>query len=105
MQVRTFPGLVLPRLPINASARVVAPVPALDERSEPAAALSTSVNRQRKTASNELAILARQNQGYSYTKINADGSKASQALQTYFDIQTQDEQERSQALLGIDVHA
>ena len=101
MQVRTLPGLVLPRLPSNASAGVVTPVAAQDEPAQPA----TAVPRQRKTVSNELVMLSRQNQRYSYTKINADDSKTSQALQTYFDIQTQDEQERSQALLGIDVHA
>jgi len=99
MQVRSLPGLIPPQLPTNASARAVNPVPAQDERSQPA----TELPRQRKTISDEQLIVARQNQRYSYTKIEADGSKASQAVQTYFDIQTQDEQERSQALLGIDL--
>lgn len=99
MQVRSLPGLIPPQLPTSTSAHVVNPVPAQDERSQPSAA----VPRQRKTISDEQLIVARQNQRYSYTKIEADGSKASQAVQTYFDIQTQDEQERSQALLGIDL--
>ena len=101
MQVRSLPGLIPPQLPTNTSTRAVTPVPAQDERSQPSALIS----RQHQAVSDEQLIQARQNQRYSYTKINADGSKASQALQTYFDIQTQDEQERSQAVLGIDVHA
>ena len=103
MQVRSLPGLIPPRLPSSTPARTVAPVPAQDERSQPAAPIPVSSNRQRATENNELVILSRQNQRYSYTKINADGSKSSQATQTYYDIQTQDEQERSQALLGIDI--
>ena len=99
MQVRSLPGLIPPQLPTSTSTRAVNPVPAEDERSQPTAL----VPRQRKTISDEQLIVARQNQRYSYTKIEADGSKASQAVQTYFDIQTQDEQERSQALLGIDL--
>jgi len=101
MQVRSLAGLIPPQLPTNARTRAVAPAPAQDERSQPA----VLVPSQPQTLSNEQLIQARQNQRYSYTQINADGSKTSQALQTYFDIQTQDEQERSQALLGIDVHA
>jgi len=101
MQVRSLSGLIPPQLPTNTSTRVVTPVPAEDERSQPAALIP----RTPQTVSNEQLIQARQNQRYSYTQINADGSKTSQALQTYFDIQTQDEQERSQALLGIDLHA
>ena len=101
MQVRSLSGLIPPQLPTSGSARAVNPVPAQDERSQP----SASVPLQRKTISDEQLIVARQNQRYSYTKIEADGSKASQAVQTYFDIQTQDEQERSQALLGIDLQA
>ena len=99
MQVRSLPGLIPPQLPTSTSARAVNPVPAQDERSQP----SAEVPLQRKTISDEQLIVARQNQRYSYTKIEADGSKTSQALQTYFDIQTQDDQERSQALLGIDI--
>ncbi|MCK4743271.1 MAG: hypothetical protein KAT25_05585 [Sulfuriflexus sp.] len=101
MQVRSLSGFVLPRLPTNASADVVTPVPSSEQRAQP----SSPIPYPRKVTSNEQVILARQNQGYSYTKIEANGSKASQALQTYFDIQTQDERERSQALLGVDIHA
>ena len=101
MQVRTLSGYVLPRLPTNASADVVTPVPAADQRSE----TPNPVAYPRKVESSEELVLAREKQRYSYTKINQDGSKTSQALQTYFDIQTQDEQERSQALLGVDIHA
>lgn len=102
MQVRALSGYVLPRLPTNASAGVVTPVSASEQRAQ----LSTPpVPDPRKVESSEQVILARQNQRYSYTNINVGGSKTSQALQTYFDIQTQDEQERSQALLGVDIHA
>ena len=99
MQVRSLSGLPPPQLPTSTSARVVNPAPAQDERSQP----SAPVPRQRETIGDVQLIVARQNQRYSYTKIEADGSKASQAVQTYFDIQTQDKQERSQALLGIDL--
>jgi len=99
MQVRSLPGLIPPQLPANTSPRAVNPVPAQDERSQPLAPLP----RQTQEVSEEQLIVARQRRGYSYTQINADGSKASQALQTYFDIQTQEEQENSQVLLGVDI--
>jgi len=103
MQVRSLPGLVLPRLPTNAPQRAVAPVPAQDERSQPS--VPVPVNRRLQADTSDLGAQARQNQRYSYTRIDVDSSRASRALQTYFDIQTQDEQERSQQLFGIDTKA
>jgi len=99
MQVRSLPGLIPPQLPNHTSPRAVNPVPAQDERSQRA----VSVPRQNSSVNEAQLIVSRQNQRYSYTPINADGSKAAQALQTYFDIQTQDEREGSQALLGVDI--
>jgi len=102
MQVRTLPGLVLPQLPTHTSARTVEPVAA---QSDEGSRTALPAPQPRRTVSNEELTLARENQRYSYSKLNADGSKTTQALQTYFDIQTQEEQERSQTLLGIDIHA
>lgn len=100
MQVRTLPGLVLPRLPTNSPQRAVAPVSAQDERSQP-----PPINRNRLPESANAELIARQSQRYSYVKIDADGSRTTRALQTYFNIETQSEQERSQALFGIDILA
>jgi len=102
MQVRSLPGLVLPRLPTNTPQRTVAPVPAQDERSQPAVVIPA--NRQPEAA--DIELLSRQNQQRaSFVNIDADGSRTSRALQTYFNIETQDDQERSQALFGIDILA
>ncbi len=103
MQVRTLPGLALPRLSTNSPQRAVAPVAAQDERSQPSVTIPT--NRNRRTESADVELLARQNQRYSYVKIDTDGSRTTKALQTYFSIETQDAQERSQALFGIDILA
>ena len=101
MQVRTLPGLVLPRLPTNTPQRAVAPVPAQDERSQPAVIIPAN----RQPESTDVALLSRHNQRANVVNIEADGSRTSRALQTYFNIETQDDQERSQALFGIDILA
>lgn len=103
MQVRTLPSLALPRLPTNSPPLAVAPVSALDERNQ--SSTDVLVNRRRVPESADVEVLARQNQRYSYVKIDGDGSKSTRALQTYFNIETQVEQERSQALFGIDILA
>jgi len=101
MQVRTLPGLVLPRLPTNTPQRAVAPVPAQDERSQPAVIIPAT----REPSASDVELLARQSARVSYANIEADGSRTSRALQTYFNIETQEDQERSQALFGIDILA
>jgi len=103
MQVRTLPSLVLPRLPSNAAPRTVAPVIGTDERSQPPVIIPATRNR--RPESSDVELLATQNQRYSYVKIDTDGSKTTRALQTYINIETQQEQERSQTLFGIDVLA
>ncbi len=103
MQVRTLPGIVPPRLPTNSSQGTVAPVPAQDERSQPA--VNIPVNRGRQAEPTNIEILAKQNQRYSYVKVDVDNARTSNALQTYFNIETQDDQERSQALFGVDILA
>ncbi len=97
MQVRSLPSLVL----TNTSQRIVTPVPAQDERSQPSVIVPS--NRNRKPESSDVELLARQNQRYSYVRVDTENAKASQALQTYFNIETQDEQERSQTLFGVDI--
>jgi len=98
MQVRSLPSLVLPRLLTNTSQRrSVTPVPAQDERSQP------SSKRNLKPQISDAELLASQNQRYSYVRVDAEGSKVSRALQTYFNIEAQNEQERSQTLFGVDI--
>jgi len=103
MQVRTLPNLVLPRLPSASPQRGVAPVPAQDEGNQLPAYIPKNRNHRPEIA--EEQILASQNQLSRYASVEASGTRTSRALQTYFDIETQQDQERSQSLFGIDVTA
>jgi len=99
MQVRTLPSLTLPTLPINTPQRIVGQ----DERSQPS--VNIPVDRRYQLESTASELTAMKNQGYSYVRVEVDDSKTSRALQTYFNIETQDDQERSQLLFGVDIHA
>lgn len=101
MQVRTLPALILPTLPTNSSQRAVTPVPAQDERSQASVIIPAPRTRQLDSEGAELLTQQRQR----YAGDNNNGSRTSKALQTYFNIETQSEQERSQALFGVDILA
>ena len=103
MQVRSLPALILPQRSTHAPQRAVAPVAAQDERSQPAPPVPRSAKRQAPLS--EPVLQVEQGQRYSYTRLEAEGSRTSRALETYYNIETQDEQARSQALFGIDILA
>lgn len=103
MQVRSLPSLILPQLPRSTPQRIVSPVAAQDERSQPSVNIPINRNGQFKSTDSEL--MAMNSQRYSDVRLDVDDSKTSRALQTYFNIETQDDQERSQLLFGVDIHA
>ena len=102
MQVRSLPALIPPQRSTQAPQRAVTPVAAQDERSQLAPPVPRTIKRQ---SSADQLLQAEQRQRYSYTRLEAEGSRTSRALQTYYNIETQDEQARSQALFGIDILA
>jgi len=100
MQVSPSPGF-LPRLTNEVPTSQVTPVVLENERNRqqnaPVQNTRGTVTEQAGSVSNQ------QNRRFTLTPIATATGRTGAALQTYFDIQTQDEQERSQALLGIDI--
>jgi len=100
MQVSPSPGF-LPRLTNEVQTQQITPVVLDDERNRqqnvPVQVTPGTVAEQARSVNNQ------QNRRFSFTQIPTESGRIGQALQVYFDIQTQAEQERSQALLGIDI--
>jgi len=100
MQVSPSPGF-LPVLTNEVQTSQVTPVVLESDRSrQQNGTLQTTRGTFTEQSS---SVTNQQNRRFSVTRLPAESGRTGQALQTYFDIQTQDEQERSQALLGIDI--
>lgn len=101
MQVRTLPTLVYPQLPSSQPRqRDVAPVAPQDERSQQPA---VPVNRVRKESELQVISSQQQNSRYTYVRVDNDTGRNGEALRVYYEIETFEDRERSELLLGIDI--
>jgi len=100
MQVTPSPGF-FPILTSDVQTGQVTPVVLEDSRTRQQ---NGTVQTTPGTVTEEAGSVSnQQNRRFTLTRIPTETGRTGQALQTYFDIQTQSEQERSQTLLGIDI--